>query len=62
LIQVKTDIGLSTGQIGYAWNATLLYAKGGAVMTSNRFDIFTTAGGVDCSALRHCLLGQDEGR
>jgi outer membrane immunogenic protein len=44
---VKTDgIGLFTGQIGYAWNAALLYLKGGAAVTSNRFDIFTTATGV----------------
>jgi outer membrane immunogenic protein len=44
---VKTDgIGLFTGQIGYAWNATLLYVKGGAAVTSNRYDIFTTLGGV----------------
>jgi len=44
--RVKTDgIGLFTGQIGYAWNAALLYVKGGAAVTSNSFDIFTTAGG-----------------
>src|SRR4051812_7742755 len=44
---VKTDgIGLFTGQVGYAWNAALLYVKGGAAVTSNRYDIFTTAGGV----------------
>ena len=28
-------LGLFTGQIGYAWNATLLYLKGGAAVTSN---------------------------
>jgi outer membrane immunogenic protein len=44
---VKTDgIGLFTGQIGYAWDAALLYVKGGAAVTSNRYDIFTTLGGV----------------
>jgi outer membrane immunogenic protein len=32
-------IGLFTGQIGYAWNAALLYLKGGAAATSNRFDL-----------------------
>ena len=38
--RTKTDgIGLFTGQIGYAWNATLLYVKGGAAVTSNRFSI-----------------------
>ena len=38
--RIKTDgIGLFTGQIGYAWNQTLLYVKGGAAVTSNRFSI-----------------------
>ena len=42
---VKTDaIGLFTGQIGYAWNAALLYLKGGAAVTRNRFDVNTLAG------------------
>ncbi|WP_038945847.1 hypothetical protein, partial [Bradyrhizobium japonicum] len=32
---VKTDgIGLFTGQLGWAWNASLLYVKGGAAVTS----------------------------
>jgi outer membrane immunogenic protein len=39
-------IGLFTGQIGYAWNAALLYLKGGAAVTSNRAFINTTVGGV----------------
>jgi outer membrane immunogenic protein len=44
---VKVDgIGLFTGQIGWAWNASLFYVKGGAAVTSNRFDITTTLGGV----------------
>ncbi|UGY05269.1 outer membrane protein [Bradyrhizobium quebecense] len=38
--------GLFTGQIGYAWNAALLYLKGGAAVTSNRYDVWTTLGGV----------------
>ena len=38
--RTTTDaIGLFTGQIGYAWNAALLYVKGGAAVTSNRFSI-----------------------
>ena len=42
--RTKTDgIGLFTGQIGYAWNAALLYVKGGAAVTSNRFSILGTA-------------------
>ena len=41
--RTKTDgIGLFTGQIGYAWNAALLYVKGGAAVTSNRFSILAT--------------------
>ena len=39
-------IGLFTGQIGYAWNAALLYLKGGAAVTGNRYDIFNTIGGL----------------
>jgi outer membrane immunogenic protein len=41
--RTKTDgIGLFTGQIGYAWNASLFYVKGGAAVTSNRFSILST--------------------
>jgi len=35
-------LGLFTGQIGYAVNATLLYVKGGAAVTSNRFATTST--------------------
>jgi outer membrane immunogenic protein len=48
---VKTDaVGLFTGQIGYAWNSALLYIKGGAAVTRNRFDIETTFGGVNVAS------------
>jgi len=44
--RVRTDgIGLFTGQIGWAWNAALLYVKGGAAVTNNRFDILDTPSG-----------------
>jgi outer membrane immunogenic protein len=33
--------GLFTGQIGYAWNNVLIYAKGGGAVTDSRHDIFT---------------------
>ncbi len=49
--RVKTDgIGLFTGQIGYAWNAALLYVKGGGAVTSNSFGILTTLNGVDVAS------------
>ena len=36
--RTKIDaFGLFTGQIGYAWNTTLLYVKGGAAVTDNRY-------------------------
>lgn len=41
-----TGLGLFTGQIGYAWNAALLYLKGGAAVTSNSLLQATTLGGV----------------
>ena len=43
----KTDgLGLITGQLGWAWDAALFYVKGGAAVTSNRYDIYTTVGGI----------------
>ena len=34
----KVDaIGLFTGQVGYTWNNVLLYVKGGAAVTDNRY-------------------------
>jgi outer membrane immunogenic protein len=44
-------IGLFTGQIGYAWDALLLYVKGGAAVTGNRFDIFTTVAGLNVASI-----------
>lgn len=37
------SFGLFTGQIGYAWNSTLLYVKGGAAVTEDRYDHRVTA-------------------
>ncbi len=31
-------LGLFTGQVGYAWNNALLYVKGGAAVTDDRYD------------------------
>jgi len=41
--------GLFTGQIGYAWNTTLFYAKGGAAVVADRNDVLT-AGVVTATA------------
>jgi outer membrane immunogenic protein len=50
-LQAKTDaIGLITGQIGYAWNAALLYVKGGAAVTGNQFNILDTLTGVSLAS------------
>jgi outer membrane immunogenic protein len=39
--QTKIDaIGLFTGQVGYAFNNVLLYAKGGAAVTDNKYSSF----------------------
>lgn len=36
------SFGLLTGQVGYAWNNVLLYVKGGAAVTGNKYErIFT---------------------
>jgi len=32
------SFGLFTGQVGYAWNNALLYVKGGAAVTEDRYD------------------------
>lgn len=34
--------GLFTGQVGYSWNNVLLYVKGGAAVTSDKYDKYTT--------------------
>ena len=36
-------IGLFTGQVGYSWNAFLLYVKGGAAVARDKYDSFLTA-------------------
>jgi outer membrane immunogenic protein len=43
--RTKTDaFGLFTGQIGYAFNNVLLYAKGGAAVVDNKYELFNLAG------------------
>jgi outer membrane immunogenic protein len=49
--RIETDaIGLFTCQIGYAWNQALLYVKGGAAVTSNRFSILDTPTGIELAS------------
>lgn len=38
--------GLMTGQVGYAWNTTLLYLKGGAAVTSARYNGYAISTGL----------------
>jgi outer membrane immunogenic protein len=45
--QTKVDaLGLFTGQVGYAWNNVLLYAKGGAAVTDNKYASFFPVGNI----------------
>jgi len=47
--QLSTKIdafGLFTGQLGYAWNNVLLYAKGGAAVVDQRYDFVSNATGL----------------
>jgi outer membrane immunogenic protein len=37
--------GLFTGQVGYAWNNALVYLKGGAAVTDDRYRIFDVPSG-----------------
>jgi outer membrane immunogenic protein len=39
-------IGLFTGQVGLAWNNVLFYAKGGAAVVADRFNVTTTVGNI----------------
>jgi outer membrane immunogenic protein len=60
--RTKTDgIGLFTGQIGYAWNASLFYFKGGAAVTSNRFTIFDTLTGIQLASANATRWGGTAG-
>jgi outer membrane immunogenic protein len=54
----KTDgIGLFTAQLGWAWNASLFYVKGGAAVTHNSFDIFNNLTGVGLASAGHTRWG-----
>ena len=54
----KTDgIGLFTAQLAWAWNASLLYVKGGAAVTSNRLDIFDNITGLGLASASNTRWG-----
>ncbi|QIG92314.1 MULTISPECIES: outer membrane protein [unclassified Bradyrhizobium] len=45
VVRSKMDaFGLFTGQIGYAWNNVLLYAKGGAAVTDRNYQFLAPGG------------------
>ena len=49
--QTKIDaFGLFTGQVGYAWNNILLYVKGGAAVTDNKYSSFFPVGNIFAAA------------
>jgi outer membrane immunogenic protein len=50
-IRSKMDaFGLFTGQVGYAWNNVLLYAKGGAAVTDRNYENLTAANALFASS------------
>ena len=49
--------GLFTGQIGYAWNNALLYLKGGAAVTHDKYDIFLIPSGALIDSAREDRWG-----
>ncbi|MGY3363522.1 outer membrane immunogenic protein [Bradyrhizobium sp. GM2.4] len=56
--QTKIDaFGLITGQIGYAVDNVLFYAKGGAAVTSNTYQIRSTLTGAQLGKSDHILWG-----
>jgi outer membrane immunogenic protein len=49
--QTKVDaIGLLTGQVGYAWDNVLVYVKGGAAVTDNKYSSFFPVGNAFAAA------------
>jgi outer membrane immunogenic protein len=49
--------GLFTGQVGYAWNNVLLYVKGGAAVTDDRYTTFTIPAGLLVDTARETRWG-----
>ncbi|WP_354202902.1 outer membrane beta-barrel protein [Bradyrhizobium sp. JR4.1] len=58
ILQTKIDaFGLVTGQIGYAFDNVLLYAKGGGTVTSNTYQISSNLTGAPLGNSEHVLWG-----
>ena len=56
--QTKVDaFGLFTGQVGYAWNNVLGYLKGGAAVTSDKYNGFRTATGLGIDSTKETRWG-----
>jgi outer membrane immunogenic protein len=49
--------GLITGQIGYAWNNTLFYVKGGGAVTGDKYDAFSGTSGLIIAAANETRWG-----
>lgn len=55
------SFGLFTGQVGYAWNSTLLYVKGGAALVNDKYNYYNTLTGIDFATARETRLGASVG-
>jgi outer membrane immunogenic protein len=53
--------GLFTGQLGYSWNNLLLYVKGGAAVTSDKYDGLVTATGLAFDQAKEIRWGGSAG-
>jgi len=49
--------GLVTGEVGYAWNNALLYVKGGAAITSDKYTGLSTATGATLDSAKENRWG-----
>ncbi|MEH2477628.1 outer membrane immunogenic protein [Nitrobacteraceae bacterium AZCC 2146] len=57
-LRSKIDaFGLFTGQVGYAWNSALLYVKGGAAVTSDKYDRYLLASGATTASAKETRWG-----
>ncbi|CAN5526831.1 outer membrane beta-barrel protein [soil metagenome] len=54
-------LGLFTGQIGYAWNNALLYVKGGAAVTADKYNYFLTGATVNSGTASETRWGATVG-